>query len=253
MALLIFVLYRKEKLWFGYLATGFAVLGGVFFAADLFFFQIAIHYVGPGLATILGNCQAFILAIVGVAALKEKLTWQRILAFPIAATGLLLLVGLKWKLFSHQYHLGIIYGIATAFCYGGYVVVLRQAQTRQKELNPLSYMTLICIATSIILGVASYQRHVSLSIPNYHEWIYMLCYGIIGQASAWYLIAVGVPKIPVSFTGFILLTQPALTFIWDVLLFHRTTPMIEWFGVLLTLLAIFISLHSKKESIDNSK
>ena len=46
--------------------------------------------------------------------------------------------------------------------------------------------------------------------------------------------------IPATITGLILLLQPTLAMIWDVLLFDRPTGLLEVFGILLILTAIYI-------------
>ncbi|MCH9770338.1 MAG: DMT family transporter [Gammaproteobacteria bacterium] len=248
LTLLVIALIRRQRLWFGWLAAGFALLGGLFFAGDLFSYQIAIRDIGPGLATIIGNCQVFVLAIAGVVFLKEGIDWRQLLALPLVAVGLFMLIGLKWGTVSNVYHIGVYCAIATALCYGLYVLVVRQAQTLKKDLNPSSYIILICAAACLILGTAGYLQHDSFIIPDAKNWFYMLCYGIACQAAAWYFIAKGVTKIPVSVTGFILLTQPTLSFLWDVIFFHRPTPFIEWIGATITLFAIFLALQAKPKS-----
>ena len=50
-----------------------AGLSGAVFSIDLFCWHLSIDYVGPGLATILGNCQVFILALAGRLLYKERL------------------------------------------------------------------------------------------------------------------------------------------------------------------------------------
>ncbi len=48
-----------------------AILCGLVFSLDLLCWHMSIRYVGPGLATILGNCQVFVLAMVGWLVLKN--------------------------------------------------------------------------------------------------------------------------------------------------------------------------------------
>ena len=55
--LLVFCLIKKEKLWAGTSAFLYSALAGLFFALDLFVWHRSIHYIGPGLATMLSNFQ----------------------------------------------------------------------------------------------------------------------------------------------------------------------------------------------------
>ncbi len=70
--------------------------------------------------------------------------------------------------------------------------------------------------------------------------------GLFSQTIGWLLIANAMPKIQASFTGLILLLQPSLAFIWDVVLFNRPTDLFNWAGVLLTITAIYMGLTGKK-------
>jgi drug/metabolite transporter (DMT)-like permease len=59
------------------------------------------------------------------------------------------------------------------------------------------------------------------------------------------------PKIRTSLTGFILLLQPALSFIWDVLFFSRPTNLINWLGVIITLVAIYMGVTGNIKTKQN--
>ena len=49
-----------------------------------------------------------------------------------------------------------------------------------------------------------------------------------------------VPQLPASLVGLLLLLQPALSFVLDVILFARPTGALDWIGLALSLLGIFI-------------
>jgi drug/metabolite transporter (DMT)-like permease len=48
------------------------------------------------------------------------------------------------------------------------------------------------------------------------------------------------PRLPASLVGLLLLLQPALAFVLDVLLFHRATSAGDWLGLLLALAGILL-------------
>jgi drug/metabolite transporter (DMT)-like permease len=53
------------------------------------------------------------------------------------------------------------------------------------------------------------------------------------------------PQLPASLIGLLLLLQPALSFLFDVVLFDRPTRTLDWVGVALSLIGIFIGSHRK--------
>ena len=48
------------------------------------------------------------------------------------------------------------------------------------------------------------------------------------------------PRLPASLVGLLLLLQPALAFVLDVLLFGRPTVLLDWCGLALALAGILL-------------
>ncbi|MBL4772805.1 MAG: DMT family transporter, partial [Alcanivoracaceae bacterium] len=72
-------------------------ISAVFFALDLYFWHRSIFYIGPGLATVLGNFQVFFMALAGYLFFKEKIGMAFIIGLAVTISGLFLLVGLNWS------------------------------------------------------------------------------------------------------------------------------------------------------------
>lgn len=218
---------------------------GFTFALDLFFWHICILYVGPGLATLLGNFQVFLLAGAGIVLYHEAPRPRLLLSIPLSILGLLLLVGLDWQSLSDTYKTGIFYGLLTALCYTFFLLGLRKLQS-DGETPLFASLMLISLYCAVFLGVKMIQAGDSFAIPDSKTLLSLVSLGLFCQAIGWLLIAGALPKIPASFTGLILLLQPALAFVWDVLFFDRSTDLMNWFGVALTLAAIYMGLTGRK-------
>jgi drug/metabolite transporter (DMT)-like permease len=72
--------------------------------------------------------------------------------------------------------------------------------------------------------------------------------GLFSQTIGWMLIANALPAILASVSGFILLLQPALAFVWDVLIFQRPTSLTNWAGVFIVLFAIYFGSVKPSQS-----
>lgn len=220
---------------------------GFLFALDLFFWHESILLVGPGLATILGNCQVFIMAVCGALFLGEKLTKRFVLSLPIAIFGLLLLIGFNWAELSNSSIKGIVYGLLTALSYALFMLMLRKIQAN-KEANlvfsPLLFVSAFC---ALFLAIPLISTDASFAIPNLKSFGYLLTLGLFSQAVGWIMIATAMPKIPASLTGLVLLLQPFLAFLWDVLIFSRPTTLTHWLGVFITLSAIYLGASAKQK------
>jgi len=231
---------RRDPIWRGKRALGWAVLAGVFFTADIFFWHRSILYVGPGLATIIGNFQVFFLTAVGLLVFKEKVTWRFFVSIPLAFTGLFLLVGIKWSELDTQYRLGVLYGVLTAVSYAGYLLTLRRSQGDNIHLSPLANLAVASAVTALLLAVIGYGEGDSFAIVDSQTWVALVSYGILCHALGWIVITWGLTKIEASRVGLLLLLQPTLTFVWDILFFARPTSVVEVFGAGLALGAIYL-------------
>jgi drug/metabolite transporter (DMT)-like permease len=231
---------RRERWWAGRTALGFALAAGLAFGFDLFFWHKSIHLVGPGLATILGAFQVFILAGYGMLVLHERATWRLVAAIPLALAGLFLLVGVDWGGLSRGYRLGVVLGLATAAAYGTYLLLLRRSQARPGRLEPIPNLMIVCFVTVAVLAVGARGTGESLGIPDPATGLVLLAYGVTAQVAAWLLISNGLPHVEAGRAGLVLLLQPSLAFIWDVLFFHRPTDAADVLGAGLALAAIYL-------------
>jgi len=224
--------------------TGLIIFCGFVFALDLFFWHESIMYIGPGLATLIGNFQVFFLAAIGILVLGERGRPRFLAAIPLAIIGLLLIVGGNWNTLESSYKTGIYFGLLTAVCYTAFLLSLRKIQTDQKH-SLFSSLLIVSASCAVFLGTRMLQTGDSFLIPNGKSLLALLGLGLFSQTIGWVLIANAMPKIRASITGLVLLLQPALAFIWDVLIFDRPTDIVNWTGVLLTLAAIYMGLTGK--------
>lgn len=215
------------------------------FALDLFLWHRSIFYVGPGLATLLANFQVFLMALAGVLLFKERLGKAFVAGLALAFVGLWLLVGRQWGGFTGVYRLGVIYGVLTGFCYAAYLLTLRRTQAVEPRATPeqlLCFVSLLCAAMLIVFVAAAGD---SLRIPDAQTWGALVGVALTGQVLGWVLIARAMPHLPASLVGLLLLLQPSLSFVFDVLLFARPTVAIDWIGLGLSLIGIFVAGQSK--------
>ncbi len=222
------------------------VLCGAIFALDLFFWHKSIHYVGPGLATILANFQVFLLALFGVFVLGERLNARTMVAIPLAFCGLFLLAGIHWNQLGQVYRLGVLMGLAAAVCYAAYLLVLRKLQSLENAPTAMATLAVISIVAALLLGLATWLKGESFAIPDRQSFIALMAYGIFCQVIGWVLITRGLPRIRSSLVGLLILLQPSLSFTWDILFFKRPTDLYGGIGAITTLAAIYLGTVAKR-------
>lgn len=218
-----------------------AALCGLVFSFDLFCWHTSIGYVGPGLATILGNCQVFILAVAGWLFYRERLTLLFLVALPLAMLGLYMVIGMDGAALTPEYLKGIWFGVLTALSYGVFILLIRHVQSGGK--GPLFFYQVVVTASgSLCLAAVILLKGGSFSIPDPRSLAALVGVGVLCQALAWAMISYCLPLVPASRAGLILLLQPALSFVWDVILFDRRTGAVGWLGVCIVLAAIYMGM-----------
>jgi drug/metabolite transporter (DMT)-like permease len=202
--------------------------------------------VGPGLATVLSNFQVFIMAAAGMVLFSERLTLRFIVAVCLAMAGLFMLVSPGWSAFGAQWRWGVYYGLLTAVAYAAYLLLVRSLQTRKSFGAVVVNMTFISLATGLIMGVQLQLAGETFSIPDGTSLAALAGYGFFSQMVGWILISTALPRVQVSVAGLIILLQPSLAFIWDILFFARPTGIVEVIGAGVALTAIYLGLTRQK-------
>lgn len=248
--LLIVALFRGDQLWLGIKSLWMPLLCALLFGLDLFFWHRSIMFVGPGLATILGNMQVFFVALFAVIFLKERLGWRLLIAIPIAVCGLFLIVRNGWGLQNGDFKLGVIFGLITAIAYAGYILVLRRSQSEQNQrrYSLIANMAWISLLAAVLLGIAVLaEQEASFGIPDFQTFWVLIGMAVVGQVLGWVLISKGLPHVNASVGGLALLLQPALAFMWDILFFGRPTTALEYVGAVIVLCAIYLGSTGRKK------
>jgi drug/metabolite transporter (DMT)-like permease len=247
--LLLGSLWRMEFQLLTWRQTRLVILCGIFFALDLVAFHYSIHYIGPGLGTILPNFQVFIMAAVGVLFFKERPGAAYLWSIPLGVAGLFLVVGIQWDLLGAQYKLGVYLGLAASACYAGFLLTLRKLQADKYKVSFFYVLMLVSWVTAGFIALEVVRTNDTFAIPDLQSLISLTALGLFSQAVGWMLIANALPHLRISLSGLILLLQPALAFVWDVLLFGRPTSGLNWIGVLVVLGAIYAgSLGAKRNN-----
>lgn len=241
---------KSDRLWFGIKSLAIPFVCALLFSMDLFFWHRSINFLGPGLATILGNMQVFFVAVLAVLFLKEKLGWRLLVAIPVAVIGLFMIVRTGWGEEGGAVEMGVLYGLLTALSYALYILVLRRSQSAGYKLrfSLIPNMMWISLMSAAMLGVTVViEPGAHFAIPDMQTWSALIGLGIVGQVLGWVFISKGLPQVNASVAGLALLLQPALAFMWDILFFNRPTTTLEYVGAAIVLGAIYLGATKTKK------
>lgn len=215
-------------------------LAGVLFALDLWVWHRSIVLAGAGLATILGNTQVFITAVLGIWVFKERPGVGFGRAAAVAFVGVVLLVGIGGDVdLTPDYLRGILYGLFTGLLYGSFIVTMRAAgrgEANEKTANDrLFWFTVWSTLALLVPWLFETQALPADSIA----WWKAIGLALLAQALGWWAIGVSLPGVRTSLGGLILLLQPILASVWGVLFFNERWTGLQLVGAILTLGAVY--------------
>lgn len=239
---------KKKKIKLNLNNIFYPFLAGVFFFGDLMVWHQSIHFIGPGLATVLANFQVFILAAIGILFYKEKITLKFAISLPFVFIGLIMISSTGKFSFDSQFGKGIILGLTTSLFYAGYVLSLKKARAVAPYFNSYIVMFLVSITTAFMFLIYLLATGQSMVIPDSKSILFMICYGFSSQFIAWVIISNAINSVKTSIAGLLLLLQPSLSFVWDVLFFDKPLNMVEIGGAVIALFSIYIGSQKKKEN-----
>ena len=184
-----------------------AAAAGVFLGTDLLLWHHAIAAVGAGIATVLGNLQVFIVAVLAWLLLGERPGGRLLLAVPVVLFGVVLISGVVGAdAYGADPLMGVVYGVATSLAYAGFLLVLRQgARDLRRFAGPLFDATAVAALTSVVGAPLAGGVDLVPSWPA-HGWLLLLA--LTSQVLGWLLIAVSLPRLPAAITSLLLLLQP---------------------------------------------
>ena len=149
-----------------------------------------------------------------------------------------MLVGAHWSDFDAKHRLGIWLGLGSGVAYTIYLLSFRQALKTHTRLSPAQFLGVMSLLSALMLCAWGWGEGDSFAIHDMHTWSVLLALGFFGQVLAWLLMGRAMPRLPATLVGLLLLLQPALAFVLDVILLGRPTATSEWIGWALALAGI---------------
>lgn len=217
----------------------------VAFAVDLWMWHKSILLVGPGLSTLLANAQVFFMAIAGVLLFGERLNARFVAGVLLAFSGLWLLLGADWATLPPQYRWGVWLGLGAGVCYAAYNVGIKRSQAEAgagRARVPVEQV--LCYAafgSALCLGLIGWAEGEAFAPPSLRSWGVLLALAAFGHCLSWVLISRAMGVLPVALAGLLLLAQPIVAYLLDVVFLDVTITPRQWAGLAVSLAGIFVA------------
>ena len=206
-----------------------AMLAGVFLALDLVIWHHTIALVGAGLATVLGNTQVVIVAVLAWLFLGERPPRRTLLALPVVLIGVVLISGVIGKEpYGTNPGLGVVLGLVVGLVYAAFLLVLRRGNADiRRPAGPLFDATLIGALASLVIGLPLGEVDLVPRLPA-HAWLLLLA--LTSQVVGWLIISVSLPRLPAALTSVILTLQPVASVLLAMLLLGEAPSAVQLLG-----------------------
>jgi drug/metabolite transporter (DMT)-like permease len=214
-----------------------AYAAGAFFAADLIFWHYSIDAVGAGLATVLGNVQVVLVALLAWMALGERPSARVLGAIPVVFLGVVLISGVIGSgAYGDDPALGVLYGVLTAITYALFLLTLREAGSDlRRPVGALFDATLSAAVFCAIGGVAIGDLDWA---PGLESQAWLIVLALSSQVMGWLLISVSLPRLPAAITSVVLTLQPVGTVLLGALLLSESPSPVQLSGVAIVLAGV---------------
>jgi drug/metabolite transporter (DMT)-like permease len=228
-------------------SRGYAVVAGLFLAADLVLWLHSIADVGAGIATVLGNLQVLFVVAISWLALGERPARRYLILLPVVLLGVVLVSGMAGRGATGPHPLaGIAYGLGTSLAYSCFLLILRQTAGDARHVaGQLFDATVGAAAGALVFGLA--VGGLQLAIPwRSLGWLLVLSVssGIVG----WLLITSSLPHLPAGLSSLLLLLQPALAMVLAAVVLGQRAEPIQIIGAVLVCGGVLMVARQRDEA-----
>lgn len=213
-----------------------------------YFLSIGSQFIGTKLAnahiaSLITTLSPVFLSIFAIFILKESMTRIQLISFIIAASGVVLIIGLPSGE-EHQSTIGILILLFTSLSWGYYSVIARKASS---YYSPLQLTTVgIVIATLFTFPVALFERRDWDAAMWFDPLIVLnlLFVGVIATAFAFFSWNKGLELTPSHQAGIFFFLQPVVGSLLGWMLLKEQLSLSFILGSLVMIIGVYLNMHS---------
>jgi drug/metabolite transporter (DMT)-like permease len=184
-----------------------AIIAGVFFGADLAFFNSAVMATSATNATLLGVNAPIFVAFGAWVMYGEKPSARFWLGFLLAFAGMVAIVGTD-VIIHPVLGYGDLLAVAGALCYGVYLLYVQRAR---ETMDSLTFSTWSAGTGALCLLPVCVLTRQQLAGFSIHAWSSLIALALSAQVLGHLLVAHSMGKLPATASSIVLLGQAPLT------------------------------------------
>jgi drug/metabolite transporter (DMT)-like permease len=210
------------------------VIGGLFFALDLAFFNTSILLTSAANATILGNNTPIFVGLLTWLVFRRRPSPAYWLGLASAMGGSLVIV--RGDLLRHiNLGSGDAMALAASACFAVYLMATERVRS---HTSTLGFLRLAILSSTVFLFVINLALGISMAIPHGHTWAALLGLGLVSQLGGYLALTYALGHLPATVTSVSLLSQIPLTAILAALLLAEPLSASQILGGALVLAGV---------------
>ncbi len=234
----VILLARREKFPRGKNLVALLGMGAIGYVGQSFTYLSAIKYASAGLVALLLYLYPMFVFILSVVFLHEKLTWLKVAAIVLALVGTALIVDPKGG-----QPLGIIFSIAAALIYSGYIMV---GTNVMKHVSPVQSSVVIFASAGLVYGIL-----MSLNGPHFPTtttgWIHIAGIVLVATVIPVVTFLAGLERIGPTNSAMLSTLEPVVTVLLAAWLFGEKLAWLVLLGGGLILAAVVFLTRGEVE------
>ncbi|MBC7502359.1 MAG: DMT family transporter [Herminiimonas sp.] len=224
-------------------------LAGVYFAGDMGFWHLSLHYTTVANATLLSNFAPLFIALWLWWAHRVRFARLFIVGMVIALAGAALLIGPSATGAGNAGSsklLGDGLGVASAVFYAAYQLMIKDARSQYSTARLMAWSTSITALALLPFALLSPGSFLPATLA---AWWPLLALASIAQIGGQTVIAYASAHLPASLSSISLLIQPFTAALAAWLLFNEAIGPLQMLGGALILWGIYLSKRGSPQAV----
>ncbi len=220
---------------------GLIVLGGLFFACDLWLWNTSILLTTAAKSTLLANNAPLWVGLGALLIFHEKLPPKFWLGLVIALTGMTVIVGID-ALREFRFNTGDLLAITASLFYAAYLLTTQRGRA---SVDTLTFNAVYTTAAAVILFPVNLFGNHALTGFSSQSWLALLGLGLISQLGGWLAINYALGHLRAAHVSVSLLGQAVVTALLSIPLLGEWLTLNQIIGGILVLSGIYL-VHQKE-------
>ncbi|WP_353070189.1 DMT family transporter [Tunturibacter empetritectus] len=241
---IILLAQRGSRLRISSRSVPLSALGGIFFAADVGLYNVAVLHTSAGSATFLGNNAPIVVGLVTWFLTRKLPSFRFWVALAIAILGTCLIVSIDWNHMRSSFSADLLASIAS-ICFAFYLLTTERLRT---NTDTVTIVVLSTTASAAALLVFSFAAHISLAIPGFQSLLAVAGLGFICQLTGYFCLTYALGHVPATVSSIVLLAVAPITALLAFFLFGEQMTRLQILGGGFILAAVWIIANQPQPS-----